>query len=81
MSKVCEISGHKRQVGHRVSHANNKRKHVFEPNLVTKKLFVSELGKTVRVRISTRVLRTIDKIGLSATLKKYGKTLKDLTCA
>lgn len=78
MAKKCQISGKSNQFGHRVSHANNKTKHTFRPNLQTKRIFVPEEGRYVRLNVSTRVLRTIDKIGLAATLKKNGISLKDL---
>lgn len=78
MGKKCQISGKAGQFGHRVSHANNKSKHLFRPNLQTKRIFVPEEGRYVRVSVSTRVLRTIDKIGLVATLKKHNLSLKDL---
>lgn len=78
MARRCEISGHARQVGHRVSHAKNRTKHTFEANIISKKLFVPELGKSIRVRISTRMLRTIDKLGFTAALKKYGLKTADL---
>ena len=78
MSRKCEISGLSRQVGHRVSHAKNRTKHVFQANLISKKIYSPELGKNISLRISTRILRTIDKLGLSATLKKYGMKLSDL---
>ena len=78
MGKKCQISGKAGQFGHRVSHANNKTNHLFRPNLQSKRIFVAEEGRYVRVSVSTRVLRTIDKIGLMATLKKHNLTLKDL---
>jgi large subunit ribosomal protein L28 len=78
MPRKCDISKVTHQNGHRVSHANNKTHHKFESNLQTKRLFVPELGKYVRVRVSTRVLRTIDKLGFTGTLKKYKMTLKDI---
>ena len=78
MGKKCQISGKAGQFGHRVSHANNKTKHLFRPNLQSKRIFVAEEGRYVRVSVSTRVLRTIDKIGLMATLKKHKLSLKDL---
>ena len=71
MARRCEISGQGRQCGHRVSHANNKRKHVFDSNLQTRRIFVPELGKYVKVRLSTRMLRTIDKLGYTETIRKY----------
>ena len=79
MAKKCQISGKSNQFGHRVSHANNKTKHTFGPNLQSKRIYVAEEGRYVRIRVSTRVLRTIDKIGLAATLKKNNLKLSDLT--
>ena len=78
MARRCQISGITHQNGNRVSHANNKTHHLFHSNLQNKRVFVPELKKYVRLKISTRVLRTIDKIGLSNTLKKYKVSLKDL---
>ncbi|RIL12543.1 MAG: 50S ribosomal protein L28 [Proteobacteria bacterium] len=78
MARKCEISGKARLVGHRVSHANNKTKHVFQSNLQTKRIFVAEKNKWVRVRVSTRLIRTIDKLGLKGTLKKYNLSLQDI---
>lgn len=79
MARKCEISGVTHQNGNRVSHANNKTHHKFESNLQSKRLFVSELGKYVRVRVSTSMLRTIDKLGFMAALKKYNVTLSQIT--
>lgn len=78
MARRCVISGQTHQNGNRVSHANNKTHHIFESNLQSKRIYVPEAKRFVRVRISTRVIRTIDKIGLTNTLKKYGLGLKDL---
>lgn len=72
MARKCSITGKARQHGHRVSHANNKTNHVFFANIQPKRIWVEELGKYIRVSLSTNVMRTIDKIGLTATLKKYG---------
>jgi large subunit ribosomal protein L28 len=78
MARRCDISGVTHQNGNRVSHANNKTHHKFESNLQSKRLFVPELGKTVRVRVSTRMLRTIDKLGFSGALRKHGLSLADV---
>ena len=72
MSRVCEITGKKGQTGNRVSHANNKSKHTFQPNLQKKKLFVPELNKYVKVRLSTHGLKIVDKIGAYRALKDAG---------
>ena len=63
MSRVCELTGKRPMVGHNVSHANNKTKRRFLPNLVASTLTSDVLGKRIRMRISTSALRTIDKKG------------------
>jgi large subunit ribosomal protein L28 len=78
MSRRCKITGKGSQNGHKVSHANNKSNKITYPNLQYRRLFDSESGKWVKVRLSTRVLRTVDKKGLSATLRDLGKTIADL---
>ena len=78
MARRCKIYKKNRQVGNRVSHANNKRKHEFKPNLQTKRIYIDEEHGHVKLKLSTRIIRTIDKIGLHATLRKHGMTLKDL---
>ncbi len=54
--------------GNNVSHANNKTKRKFYPNLQTKKFFVPETGETVVLKVSANALRTIDKKGIAAVL-------------
>ena len=78
MSHRCAISKADRQVGNRVSHAKNRSRHVFLANIQSKRVYVPELSAFVRVKVSTRVLRTIDKLGFMATLKRYNLTLKDV---
>lgn len=77
MSKRCDITGKQGQFGHRVSHAKNRTKHVFKPNIQSKRIFIPELGRTVRMNVSTQALRTIDKIGITRTLKKHNLSVKD----
>ena len=69
MSKVCQISGKKVLVGNNVSKAMNKTKRRFEPNLIKKRFFIPEEGKWVSLKVSTSVLKTINKKGISAVLK------------
>ena len=71
MAKRCQVSNKGPQFGHRVSHANNKTKHAFLPNLQTKRIFVPELGRTLRLKVSTRMIRSFDKLGVLPTLKKF----------
>ena len=78
MPRKCDISGKMRLIGHRVSHANNKTLHAFKPNLLSKRVFIPEEKRFVRLRVTAKVLRTIDRIGLSETLKKFKITVADL---
>ncbi|WP_300537504.1 50S ribosomal protein L28 [Sphingosinicella sp.] len=63
MSRVCELTGKGRQVGHNVSHANNKTKRVFLPNLQNVSLISDTLGRTVRLKVSTHGLRSVEHNG------------------
>ena len=78
MAHKCSISGVSHQTGNRVSHANNHTKHIFKANIQTKKLFVASLNKSVKIKVSTRMIRTIDKLGLEGALKKYSLTIQDI---
>ncbi|MBT5273517.1 MAG: 50S ribosomal protein L28 [Flavobacteriales bacterium] len=68
MSRICQITGKKVMVGNNVSHAKNKTKRRFYPNLQTKKFFVPETGETVILKVSANAIRTIDKKGIAAVL-------------
>jgi large subunit ribosomal protein L28 len=71
MSRRCELTGKGVLVGHHVSHANNKKKRVFRPNLQTVSLASDALGHAVRLKISMNALRTVDRSGgLDAFLLK-----------
>jgi len=63
MSRICELTGKGRQVGHNVSHANNKTKRVFLPNLQNVSLISETLGTTVKLRVSTHGLRSVEHNG------------------
>ena len=69
MSRKCP-TGKGIQVGHRVSHSNRKTKHRFLPNLQEKRFWSEGQKKFVTLRISTNAIRTIDKIGLDAFLRR-----------
>jgi len=72
MAKVCQITGKKTVSGNNVSHANNKTKRTFYPNLQNKRLYLEEEGIWVSLRVSTHALRIINKLGLSQALRKSG---------
>ena len=63
MSRICELTGKGRQVGHNVSHANNKTKRTFLPNLQNVTLISDTLEKSVRLRVSTHGLRSVEHNG------------------
>ena len=74
MSKICPIIGQRPQSGNNVSHANNKVRRRWEPNLQQKRVWDAEGGRFVRMRVSARGLRTIQKLGLRAALRKGSNT-------
>lgn len=69
MSRVCQVTGKRPQVGNNVSHANNKTKRRFLPNLHYRKLWVEELNRFVKLRVSSHGLRIIDKVGIVKVLE------------
>ena len=73
MSKVCEISGKKVMFGNNVSKALNRTKRRFDSNIIKKKFFIPEDEKWITLNISTSVLKTINKKGISAVLKEARK--------
>jgi large subunit ribosomal protein L28 len=70
MSKVCQITGKKAIVGNNVSHSNAKTKRKFNVNLFSKKFYWVEQDTWVSLNVSAAGLRTINKIGLDAAIKK-----------
>ena len=79
MSRKCQITGLRPLSGHNISHAHNVTNKWQRPNLQRKRLYIPELNRTVRLRVSTRALRSIDKMGLLAFLRNQGLELKDVT--
>jgi large subunit ribosomal protein L28 len=68
MARVCQVTGKKPMGGHNVSHANNKTKRRFLPNLQSRRFWVESENRWVRLRLSNAGLRTIDKKGIDAVL-------------
>jgi len=79
MPRVCRITGKKPLSGHNISHAHNVTNKWQRPNIQTKRLYVPELKRTLKLKVSTRALRTIDRKGLMPYLKSRGLTLSDIT--
>ena len=68
MARVCQVTGKAPMVGHQVSHANNKTKRRFMPNLQYRRFRVESENRWVRLRMTTAGLRTVDKVGIDAVL-------------
>ncbi|CAM4321088.1 50S ribosomal protein L28 [Kerstersia similis] len=68
MARVCQVTGKGPAVGNNVSHANNKTKRRFLPNLQSRRFWVESENRWVRLRVSASALRTIDKHGIDAVL-------------
>ena len=78
MARKCKITGKRPLVGNNVSHAHNKTRRRQLPNLQSKRIFNEETGSFIRVRLSTKALKTVTRKGLMPYLREQGLTLKDL---
>lgn len=78
MSRVCQVTGKKPMRGNLVSHANNKTKRVFQPNLHYRRFWVESQNRWVRLRVSTAGLRKIDKLGVEVVLEQIRAKAKAL---
>ena len=70
MARVCQITGKKPLVGNNVSHAHNKTKRKFYPNLHKKRFYIPEQDTWITLKVSSTALRTINKNGINAVLRK-----------
>jgi large subunit ribosomal protein L28 len=70
MARTCDLTGKRRLVANKVSHANNKTKTKKQVNLHTKKVFDPETNSVIRLRLSAHAIRTLDKVG---SISKYVK--------
>jgi large subunit ribosomal protein L28 len=68
MSKVCQVTGKRPQTGNNVSHANNRTRRRFLPNLQYKRFWIESEKRYVRLRVSHKGLRIIDKLGIDKVL-------------
>ncbi len=69
MSRVCELTGKKAMVGNNVSHSLNRTKRKFKVNLIKKRFYIPEEDKWITLKVSTKALKNINKLGVSAVLK------------
>jgi large subunit ribosomal protein L28 len=70
MTRVCEITGKRPAVGNRVSHANNKKRRRFLPNLHSQRFWLETEKRWVSLRVSTRGMRTIEKKGIDQVVSE-----------
>jgi len=73
MSRVCQVTGKKPMSGNNVSHANNRTRRRFLPNLHNKRIWVESEQRYVKLRLSGKGLRIIDKLGIDTVLKNMRK--------
>ena len=78
MSRKCVLTGKGPLSGNNVSHANNKTRRKQLPNLKLKKIYIESEERYAKVKMSTKAIKIIDKIGLNAYLKKTGVSVKEL---
>lgn len=70
MARVCDVTGKKTTTGNNVSHAKNRTRRKFLPNLQNRKIWVESENRWVSMKISGAALRTIDKLGIDEVLKR-----------
>lgn len=77
MSRVCQVTGKRPMVGHNVSHANNKTKRRFNPNLQEHRFWLESEKRFIKLRVSRKGMRIIDKLGLEQVLKDIATREKE----
>ena len=70
MSRVCQVTGKRPMTGHKVSHANNKTKRRFLPNIQQRRFWVEDENRFVTLKVSAKAIRIIDKLGIRAVLEQ-----------
>ena len=78
MAKRCQLTGKRPMSGNRVSHSHKKTRRRQLPNIQTKRLYIPELDRWVRVKLSARALRTVTSKGFLEFLKDEGLTLREV---
>ena len=78
MSKVCDVTGKRPMTGNKVSHANNKTKRRFLPNLHTQRFWLEGEKRFIKLRVSRQGLRVIDKLGIEQVVKDLRAEGRDI---
>jgi large subunit ribosomal protein L28 len=77
MSRVCQVTGIRTRTGNNVSHANNKTKRQWKPNLMRKRYFLDEENRWITLRVSAKGIKVIDKRGLATVVREMrGRGIK-----
>ncbi|AKQ33876.1 50S ribosomal protein L28 [Candidatus Coxiella mudrowiae] len=77
MARVCQVTGKRPQSGNNISHANNKTKRRFLPNLKKRRFWLPEEKRFITLTVSTHGMRIIDKLGIEAVVKKIREREKN----
>jgi large subunit ribosomal protein L28 len=77
MSQVCEVTGKRPMAGNNVSHANNRTRRRFNPNLQQHRFWLENENRFIRLRVSAKGMRTIDKHGIEKVLADMKQRKKD----
>ena len=78
MSKICDVTGKRPMTGNKVSHANNKTKRRFLPNLHTQRFWLEGEKRFIKLRVSRQGLRIIDKVGIEQVVKDLRAEGRDI---
>ena len=78
MSQICQVTGKRPSMGHTVSHANKKVKRRFNINLHSKRFWLEDEKRFIRLKVSTKGIKLIDKIGIKNVLTKLNKHKSDI---
>lgn len=78
MSKICIVTGKRPQVGHKVSHSNIKTKRRFEINLHSKRFWLESEKKFIKLRVSAKGLKIIDKLGIEQVIESLAQYYYDI---
>lgn len=78
MAQVCQVTGKRPRVGNKVSHANKKSKRRFNINLQTKRFWLEDQKRFIKLRVSTNGLRIIDKVGIENVFENLAKYHSDI---
>lgn len=73
MSRICELTGKRPITGNKVSHSNRKTRRWFVPNIQKKRFFIPEEDRWVTLKVCTKAIRTINKLGIYTYLRQLNK--------